>query len=271
MYKMRIKITICIFFFITVLNAQIKMLSWNLENFGKSKSDVALLYIANTVKDYDVVAIQEVVAGEGGAQAVARLADELNRKGSMWDYTISNPTTGSPNKSERYAYLWKTARVSLIGKAWLEKRYQLEMDREPFLAKFSFEGKEVTLVTFHAITKAKKPENELRYFKDMIVEYPTLNLVFMGDFNCPQSNTVFKLIRTMGYESAFRGQKTSLKRECKKGECLASEFDNIWYKKGIVSIKNSKSIPFFTSFKDLKSARTVSDHIPVTTELYLNK
>jgi hypothetical protein len=30
------------------------------------------------VRDYDIIAIQEVVAGYGGAQAVAKLADELN-------------------------------------------------------------------------------------------------------------------------------------------------------------------------------------------------
>jgi hypothetical protein len=34
-------------------------------------------------EDY-IIAIQEVVAGYGGAQAVAKLADELNRKGSKW-------------------------------------------------------------------------------------------------------------------------------------------------------------------------------------------
>jgi endonuclease/exonuclease/phosphatase family metal-dependent hydrolase len=251
------------------LTAQIKTLSWNLENFGKSKSDSAIQFIANTLKDYDVVAVQEVVAGEGGAQAVARLADELNRKGAKWDYTISDPTTGTPNKSERYAYLWKTARVTLKGKAWLERKYQKEMDREPYLATFAYEGKEVTLVTFHAITKSKQPERELRYFKDMVLEYPMLDLIFMGDFNCPQSHPIFKLLRGIGYESAFKGAKTSLKKECKRGQCLASEFDNIWYKKGILSVLNAKVLPFYTYFKDLKSARAVSDHIPVGLEFFL--
>lgn len=64
------------------LNAQTTLISWNLENFGKSKSDAEIDFIANTIKNYDVAAIQEVVAGDGGTQAVARLADALNRKGS---------------------------------------------------------------------------------------------------------------------------------------------------------------------------------------------
>lgn len=65
--------------------AQISLLSWNLEKFGKSKSNETIEFIANTIKDYDIVTIQEVVAGDGGAQAVARLNDALNRKGFKWD------------------------------------------------------------------------------------------------------------------------------------------------------------------------------------------
>ncbi|HXL58676.1 MAG TPA: hypothetical protein VN958_20580 [Chitinophagaceae bacterium] len=64
-----------------VLHAQITICSWNLENFGRSKNDSTINFIANTVNDYDVIAIQEVVAGNGGAQAVARLSDALNRRG----------------------------------------------------------------------------------------------------------------------------------------------------------------------------------------------
>jgi hypothetical protein len=37
-------------------------------------------FIAKYIKDYDIIAIQRVVAGYGGAQAVARLTNELNRK-----------------------------------------------------------------------------------------------------------------------------------------------------------------------------------------------
>ncbi|MBE5322017.1 hypothetical protein IM793_22875 [Pedobacter sp. MR2016-19] len=43
--------------------------------------------MAETVRPYDLIAIQEVVAGYGG-QAVARLADELNRTGQKWDYSF---------------------------------------------------------------------------------------------------------------------------------------------------------------------------------------
>ena len=84
------------------------------------------------LRDYDLIAIQEVVAGYGGAQAVARLADELNRKGSKWDYVISDLTISSAYKTERYALSGKHQLLKKIGKPWLEKKYHLEIDREPF-------------------------------------------------------------------------------------------------------------------------------------------
>jgi hypothetical protein len=48
--------------------AQVKLVSW-IQNFGKSKSDVEINFIANTL-GIMIIAIQEVVAGSGGTQAV---------------------------------------------------------------------------------------------------------------------------------------------------------------------------------------------------------
>ncbi|MBY0486245.1 MAG: endonuclease/exonuclease/phosphatase family protein [Flavobacteriaceae bacterium] len=246
------------------LQAQIKLLSWNIENLGSSKSDSTIVFIANTLKNYDVVALQEVVAGDGGAQAVAKLADELNRKGTKWEYTISDPTSSSAYKTERYAFLWKTAKVKKIGKAWLEQKFNLEIDREPFYATFEYNNKQFTVVNFHAITKNKQPETEIKYFKFLPAQYPDLNLLFVGDFNCPQSHTVFNPMKKMGYQSAFQNQKTSLKKECKEDNCLASEFDNIWFSTSKIKVINSEAIHFYNNFSTLKAARQVSDHIPIT-------
>ncbi|WP_298395261.1 endonuclease/exonuclease/phosphatase family protein [Flavobacterium sp.] len=260
-----------IFYFTWFLSfSQVKLLSWNVENLGSSKSDSTIIYIANTIKNYDVVALQEVVAGAGGAKAVAMLADELNRKGAKWEYVVSDPTSSSAYKTERYAFLWKTAKVKKIGKAWLEKKYHLEIDREPFYCTFEYSKKQFTLVNFHAITKSKQPETEIKYFKFLPAQYPTLNLLFVGDFNCPQSHTVFNPLKNMGYQSAFRNQKTSLKKECKEDNCLASEFDNIWFKTSKISLIKAEVIHFYNSFETLKEARRVSDHIPITLHFTLN-
>lgn len=263
---------IVLFFFNSVLFvsfAQIKLVSWNIENLGKSKSAQEIAFMAQTIKDYDIVALQEVVAGYGGAQAVALLADELNRKGSKWDYVISDPTSSSAYKTERYAFLWKTAQLKKIGRPWLEKKFHLEIDREPFYATFQYQNKSFTVVNFHAITKSKQPETEIKYFKFLPAQYSTLDLIFVGDFNCPQSHTVFNPLRKMDYTPLLINQKTSLKRETKNGQSLASEFDNIWYSK-LIQNKNGGVIHFYKSFPTLQEARKISDHIPIWMEFALN-
>jgi deoxyribonuclease-1-like protein len=262
-----------IFFFLlftSTIQSQTKLLSWNLENFGKSKSDKEIAFIANTIKDYDIVTIQEVVAGNGGAQAVARLVDELNKKGEKWDYRISEPTSSSAYKTERYAFIWKTSKVKLKGKPWLEQKHHLKIDREPYFATFEIKGKTITIATFHAITKNKQPETEIKYFKLLPQEYPNLNLIFVGDFNCPQSHSVFHPLKKMGYAPILENQKTSLKLKLKGENYLSSEFDNMFYKTNSINYIKSDVISFYKKFVSLKEARKVSDHIPIWVEFSLN-
>lgn len=252
------------------LFSQTKLLSWNLENLGKSKSDEEIRFMANTVNNYDIIAVQEVVAGLGGSQAVAKLADELNRKGAKWDYVISDPTSSSAYKTERYAFLWKTKHIKKIGRAWLEQKYHLEIDREPFFCTFEYQKKQFTVVNFHAITKKMQPETEIKYFKLLPSEYPNLNLIFAGDFNCPQSHTVFIPLKSMGYKSILVNQKTSLKKTVKNGKYLASEFDNMFYNATKIKSIDKGFIPFYTFFKSFEEARKISDHIPIWFEFSLN-
>jgi deoxyribonuclease-1-like protein len=256
-------IFLLVFLSSSLLFSQTKIISWNLENFGRSKSSTELLFIANTLKDYDIIALQEVVAGFGGAQAVANLVQILNTKGAKWDYSTSNPTSSSAYKTERYAFIWKTSKAKLKGEPWLEKKYHLEIDREPYFGTFEIGKKTITLVNFHAITKSKQPETEIKYFKFLPQEYPKLNLLFMGDFNCPQSHSVFNPLKKAGYTSIFQNQKTSLKQKCETNKCLASEFDNMFYNTNVVDSINSGVIPFYKQFNTLKEARKISDHIPI--------
>jgi len=267
---MKTKFIYLFFFFSLPIFSQTKLLSWNLENFGKSKSDQEIAIIANTIKDYDIIAIQEVVAGNGGAQAVARLADVLNQSGTKWDYRISDPTSSNTHGTERYAFIWKTNKLKLKGRPWLEQKYHVEIEREPYFATFEIKEKIITIATFHAVPKSKQPETEIKYFKLLPQEYPTLNLLFAGDFNCPQSHSVFTPLKKMGFSPILKNQKTSLKTKSKGNNYLASEYDNIFYKTSSVNFLKSDVILFYKNFISLKEARKVSDHIPIWFEFSLN-
>jgi hypothetical protein len=111
---------ILILFINLTLSAQPKLLSWNLADFGSSKSDSTILFIANQIKDYDIVALQEIVVNPSGAQAVAQLADELNRTGNKWDYAISDPASSSAYKTETKQPLQSIDDIYLFEKELLE-------------------------------------------------------------------------------------------------------------------------------------------------------
>src|SRR5690554_6319301 len=121
----------------------ISLASWNIRHLGRTKTPEDIYEIATILKDFDIVAIQEVVAKDpAGAQAVAKIADELNRMGYKWDYQVSDPTKSpSANMSERYAFLWKTSRVSIVHRAYLDEELEDLCYREPFVAKFKPKGK----------------------------------------------------------------------------------------------------------------------------------
>lgn len=250
------------------LENSVSVCSWNLCDFGNTKSEIEIEYIANKLNNFDIALIQEVVAGEGGADAIIKLLNSLNTKGSKWDYTLSNPTTttnDSKNKCERYAFLWKPNIVRQIGNSWLEEKFNLEIEREPFFCTFKYckNNKEITLVNFHAITQKEQPETEIKYFKYLPAEYENLHLIFCGDFNCNEKNTVFIPLGKLGFESVFKEQKTSLKKECNQDDCLASAFDNAYYDSKYFEVSNCSIIPFFEDFNNFSDARKISDHVPI--------
>lgn len=96
--------------------------------------------------------------------------------------------------------------------------------------------------------------------------YPGKTIFFCGDFNCPESHSVFGPLKTMNYKPVLSGQKTTLKNECNGSNCLASEYDNVFYDTTKVTVKRSGVIEFYKSFPTLKIARKISDHLPVFTE-----
>lgn len=251
------------FIFIIWTNSycQLKVVSWNLCNFGKSKSQKEIEFIANIIQHADILAIQEVSVSFYGAQAVAKLANELNRKGINWQYAVSNPTDGKG--SERYAYLWKPSRVKMVSKPWLEKNLHASIEREPFLSRFEYNGKKILLATIHAIPTSKNPSKECRCLYKIHDQYLKEKLIILGDFNLCQTDCAFQNLRKYGFVSALSGIKTTIKMKPKKGEKFAHDYDNIFYEKSDMICLHSGIMDFTNSFQTLKEARAISDHLPV--------
>jgi endonuclease/exonuclease/phosphatase family metal-dependent hydrolase len=248
---------------------ELKIVTWNLYNFGRSKDDNEIDFIAEKMRDFDIFAVQEVSKAPSGAQAVARLADALNRKGAKWAYQTSEATDGKG--TERYAFLWKTSKVKLVGKLWLVSTLGDKIAREPCMARFETKAKnQLLLANFHAIPKSKHPENEVVLLKKLPEFYPNDKLIILGDFNLSQKHEAFDELKNLNYTSSISNQRTSLKMKVKDSIKLAQEYDNIFFDRQDLEFLESGVIHFYEDFKTLKEARKISDHIPVWVKISFN-
>ena len=58
--------------------------------------------------------------------------------------------------------------------------------------------------------------------------------------------------------------------KCVNNDCLASEYDNIFYKGSKIHLIKSGVVHFYKEFSILKEARKISDHLPVYLEFSIN-
>jgi len=250
----------------------INLISWNIQDCGGTKDESEILFIAQTLKDADLVAIQEVVAGDpAGAQAIGRLADQLNRMGSKWDYRISDPTN-SPVKgqSERYAFLWKTSVLEVIKRPHLDSLLADQVIREPYIGRFRQRStkKEFIVVNYHSRRFDQHPEEEVKYF----YSYPkrfNVPVIIAGDFNMSEDHGVFYGLYQQGYVPALLHQKTTLKQSVNNGAYLNHAIDNIYLPPGIC-LEYGTTIDFVKKCTSLDAARMISDHLPVYCRISLN-
>ena len=244
---------------------QIRLVTWNLYNFGRTKDDQEISVAAQTLRDADLVAVQEVVTSPPGALAIGKLDRELDRTGAAWDYRISPPTT-DPG-TEKYAFLWKPSRLRLLGRAWLEASLADSLDREPYLARFEHRksGHTLLVASLHAVPTSKDPEREVALLDRLHWQYEPDHVALVGDFNLDEDDDAFDELRTLGYTAVLDDQPTSLRRKRRGGASghLANEYDNIFHEAASFQGSQGGVLDFTSRFSSLKEARSLSDHLPV--------
>ncbi|MEM9887188.1 MAG: endonuclease/exonuclease/phosphatase family protein [Bacteroidota bacterium] len=258
----------------TLILAQnsISILTWNIKDLGRTKDESEIKAISKIMNEHDLIAIQEIVAKDpAGAQKVAEIADLLNRMGNKWDYRISNPTN-SPSSyiKERYAYIWKTAKLTQIGgRPYLDESLATICDREPYIAKFKTKSnEEFYTVNFHSRPYNKHPDLEIAAFSSYTQKLNSESVVILGDFNMDEEHKVWKGLYQQGFKASIYNSPTTLKRKCTAtGAYLNHSIDNIYYNSNIFEINNAGRIDFVGDCSNLERARSISDHLPVYAEL----
>lgn len=132
--------------------------SWNIREFGNTKSGgretEPLLYIAEILSRFDLIAIQEV---RNNLDALDQLMRMLGR---WWKYVVSDVTQGSSGNNERHAFLYDTRKISfgglageLVPPATKDAKGKLKSDflasRTPYFAGFQAGWFKFTICTQH--------------------------------------------------------------------------------------------------------------------------
>lgn len=192
----------------TVDRPTIKVASWNIENFGQKKANDpdVMAKISSVLKDYDIVAIQEIsnvderIDKDCGRNADAcpgskcnLINDALMAELHELNYSI---IISNHVKDERYAFVFDQDKVQLVEDVGLlvdpletgavcdtKHDDQGLMARQPYLAKFKAGDWEFSLLTAHTSPSINDVELEgLSTFYDEALDHHT-NTVLLGDLN----------------------------------------------------------------------------------------
>ncbi len=249
----------------------LSLLSWNIRHFGPSKDSAAMAFIARTISPSDIVAIQEVVANPAGAQTIARLADMLNRSsGYQWDYGVSAPTRSPPYKTERYAFLWKTAQFQRCSSPALLHALDTLVDREPYVLCLRQGERKLLVVNYHARTRNDYPEAEIRHLLPALTAQNGHPVLLAGDFNLQESHPVFIPFRDAGFEPALVNTPSTLRRKTPEypGQTpYLHPLDNIFYPVRFFRKSDAGVIDIVALSGSQEYAWNISDHAPVWVRL----
>lgn len=259
--------------------------SWNTKHLGRKsfdyKSAVKLL------KDFDVVALQEVNKSRSGAKALAQLKMALSgATKEKWCSALSLVPTGS---RERYGYLWKNGRLSWVksksGKVLLDCSdnhltaqlvpfHQSKIVREPSLAIFKskLSNYKFKLASVHLVPTKKTPEREVPFLFDAL-KPAGVPVIVAGDFNLSADSVAFHGVRKKGWINVFAGGvKTSLKM---KKKMLNKAYDNFWvFDRGYGSAGCKRSIGVKNTYRIFSHLpikhvyNKISDHAPIYMQLF---
>ncbi len=192
------------------LDKNLLIATWNIRAFGdltrkwdsvgtdSPKRDLqSILCIAEIIKRFDVIAIQEVKAN------IRALRDTLKVLGNHWSLILTDVNKGDSGNGERMAYLFDTRRVNLSGLAcelvvpneWYgtidANALNQQFVRTPYAVGFRSLNKTFVLVTLHikygsnASDRVKELKGIAKWLADWAGDMNAYdqNLIALGDFN----------------------------------------------------------------------------------------
>ncbi|MDA0525452.1 endonuclease/exonuclease/phosphatase family protein [Methanococcoides alaskense] len=167
--------------------------AFNVQVFGVSKADKpdVMNVLADIVRTYDVVAIQEI--RDKSQTALPELVDLVNSDGSRYDFVVSE-RLGRTSSKEQYAYIYNTQNAEVTGtpETYPEPEDTDPFHRQPYIAAISSTQGNYDAVLMVIHTDPDEATEEINALDDVLAYaqsvYPEEDdFVIMGDFNADGS------------------------------------------------------------------------------------
>ena len=247
----------------------ITVASFNIQVFGTSKlkKPAAMNVLAEIVRRFDVVAIQEVRAKD--QTVVPRFVEMVNSNGAQYDYVIG-PRLGRTSSKEQYAFVFDATRVEVDRRSayTLSDRTDL-LHREPFVARFRARTQPpeqaftFTLINIH--TDPDETDIELDALDDAFRSvqengWREDDVILLGDLNEDERH-LGDLGRLPGIRWVVSGVPTNTRG--------SKSYDNILFDSGNTVEHTGRwgVLNFREEFGlTMDEALEVSDHLPVWAE-----
>jgi len=279
--------------------------SWNIRDFGghrlnpSPRMPESLLYIAEVISAFDLVAVQEVNEDMTDFQSVTRLL------GPHWNYIV----TDQSGNEERLAFLFDTRKIlfrHVAGEIVLANKKgkaQIQFNRTPFMVAFQAGWFKFNICTVHIyygdaknltprkreiadianfFTKRQKKDGEtyilLGDFNILNPQDPTMDALLGGGFTVPNELRKPTALASANYydQIALRAREKIVQIE--KAGCFhwqnyvfRDDADYATYKP-YMPTKNRNGKPAKTDLSAYKKWRTwqMSDHLPLWTEIKMD-
>lgn len=289
------------------LEKNLLIATWNIRGFGEitrketsgdkdtPKRDYqSILCIAEILKRFDVIAIQELKANIKG------LRDALKILGNHWALILTDVNKGDAGNGERMGFIFDTRRVQMSGLAcelvvpqeWIKTASNDALTeqfvRSPYAVSFKASNQTFILVTLHILygKSSKDRIKELSGIASWMADWAAdindynQNLICLGDFNIDERGDLLN--------KTFISKGLHIPDELQNPSVTRSIFDETKFYDQIAWFQDAKNIPSLsmkfktggnynfvnTALKNRKLTKQalsfmMSDHFPLWAEFEL--
>ncbi|MGB0840278.1 MAG: endonuclease/exonuclease/phosphatase family protein [Chitinophagales bacterium] len=202
---------------VKTLDSRLLLASWNIREFDSTKygqrTPEAIAYIAEIIRHFDLIAIQEVRRDLTGLN---RLMKAL---GKNWNVIFSDTSEGQQGNQERFAFVYDNRKITMGGMAGRmiippkkdkDKVYQPQnqLYRPPYLVSFEAGWTRFIMTTVHIAYGGNKNDapnrlEEIRLLTSFLSKRADAakswsnNMILLGDFNIfKPDNDTFKILNS---------------------------------------------------------------------------